>query len=362
MNALSHTLTAAGHARQLHVVRRSDRSANQAERAVRRVWRELLACLKLPWHEAGWRSRLLLQALPLLVRQAIRDELASTARWGYASTRAGLARALPVEVLRGAYANSAKLARSGRITEGRSGTGQSGEGHRFCAPHEGGCPARPGSGYGGHLSLFEDESGPDIASAVFSWADLFAPFRQLEPDAGELPRADLLSLLFPAPSGERIEAIVYASGWQARIASGTGLASPESLAAIISTGLMLGYSQQEIARQILPAVQGVQSSARRIARTESLRVAAAVQMDAHEGLGDLVVGYQIHATLDKNTRAWHAKRDGTHYYARPVGDQKGYHQLPHPPEEAEDPNERPAGTPHTAWNCRCFVTPLLRPG
>ncbi len=123
---------------------------------------------------------------------------------------------------------------------------------------------------------------------------------------------------------------------------------------------MLGQSQQEIARAILPAVQGVRASARRIARTESLRVAGAVQMDTHEGLGDLVVGYRVMATVDKNTRAWHAKRDGTIYYADPAPGQKGYAQMPHPPEEPADPAERPAGTPQMAFNCRCTLIPVLR--
>src|SRR5262249_16989651 len=35
----------------------------------------------------------------------------------------------------------------------------------------------------------------------------------------------------------------------------------------------------------------------------------------------------------------------------PKSGQKGFAQMPHPPEEAADASERPPGTPRTAWNC-----------
>jgi uncharacterized protein with gpF-like domain len=75
----------------------------------------------------------------------------------------------------------------------------------------------------------------------------------------------------------------------------------------------------------------------------------------------LLIGYQVHATLDQHTRPWHKQRDGTVYYKNPGPGQKGMAQMPNPPDEAADPRERPPGTPHTAWNCRCYLTPVLRP-
>ena len=36
------------------------------------------------------------------------------------------------------------------------------------------------------------------------------------------------------------------------------------------------------------------------------------------------------------------------YYANPENGQKGYYQLPNPPDEADDPNERPVGAPQVA--------------
>lgn len=189
-----------------------------------------------------------------------------------------------------------------------------------------------------------------------SWDDLLAPLRS-DDEPGE---PDWSALLFPAPSEERVSQVVFGSGWQQRLRSGTGLGDPGNMAARITTGLVLGKTHQEIARDLLPEVQRVQATARRIARTESLRVATAIQMDAHRQLGDMVIGYQVRATLDQNTRPWHRERDGTVYYLDPGPGQKGMAQCPHPPDEAADPTERPADAPATAWNCRCWLSPVLR--
>lgn len=163
---------------------------------------------------------------------------------------------------------------------------------------------------------------------------------------------ELLDILFPKPTEQQVRSVIFAGDWTGRLAATTRLAPPLTLAGLLTAGLLAGKSQQEIARDIAPAVNNVRASARRVARTECLRVAAAMQMEAHEQLGDLVIGYQIHATLDKHTRRWHRERDGTIYYLRPRPNQKGPEQMPHPPDEAADPRERPPGTPQTAYNCR----------
>lgn len=322
------------HARQVRLCARADRACRVIDRAVLSVWRELLRVLDGPWTQAHGRAELLLRVLPAAVRMEIAGDLGQTVQWAHASTRWALGQALGVRGLR-------------RVADVRDGIR----------------PAHAQHGAGQPLS--EEEAGQAdgregvlgaAQQPLFSWTDLLAPWRQPEPP----DKSDLLSLLFPAPSPQRIDQIVYSSGWADRIRSGTGLADPSHLAQRISTGLMLGRSQEQIARDILPAVQGVASSARRIARTESMRVAGAVQMDAHQALGDEVVGYRLLATLDGNTRPWHAARNGHVYYREPAPGQKGYEQMPHPPQEPQDPAERPAGTPATAWNCRCQLVPVLR--
>ncbi len=120
---------------------------------------------------------------------------------------------------------------------------------------------------------------------------------------------DFLDMLFAAPSEEDI-AELMGTDWLTVLGRSTRLAAPERLAAIIGAGYAAGQTQQEIARVLLPAVDGVRVSARRVARTEGLRIAHATNMAAHEALGELVIGYQMHATLDSRTRPAHAARDG----------------------------------------------------
>ncbi len=134
----------------------------------------------------------------------------------------------------------------------------------------------------------------------------------VSPDTVELREErspDFLDMLFPAPSEADI-AELMGTDWLAVLGRSTRLAAPGRLAAIIGAGYAAGNTQNEIARDLLPAVNGVRVSARRVARTEGLRIAHVAQMRVHEQLGDLVDGYTIRATLDRNTRLAHAARDG----------------------------------------------------
>ena len=116
--------------------------------------------------------------------------------------------------------------------------------------------------------------------------------------------------------------MIYRGDWAKRFASLTRLALPGTLAAAIARGTLELKHPYEIARDIRPLVQNVQVSARRIARTECLRIAHTVQMDTYEKLGDMVIGYQVHAVLDSRTRPAHRERDGFIYYKNPKGDQR----------------------------------------
>lgn len=173
---------------------------------------------------------------------------------------------------------------------------------------------------------------------------------------------DLLELVFPPPDIARLIRLVNSGPdpWHLQLERSTRLASPDLLASILAYGITQGKSQTEIMRDLLPAVNGVRVTARRLARTEGIRVAHAAQMDAHAGLGDLIVGYQIHCVKgNPYTRHWHRDRDGTRYYRNPGPGQLGYDRMPRPPEESPDPRDRPVGTPQTAPNCLCFLLPLI---
>ena len=287
--------------RQLLVHAQADGTAEAADKPIRRVWRAILDLLRgaLPWPEARKKVVQMLSALLPFIRSAIYDRIARIGAWVYGSAARHILATVPKRLL---------------VSAAGGGNGEP----------------------------------PTVAGAAG------------EDPAPRLRITDLGDILFPPPSEEEVHRIVYSSGWQERLAAATRLAQPETLASIIANGMIQGKDQRQIAQEILPAVQQVRVSARRIARTEALRVAGEMQMQAHEALGDLVVGYQVHSMHDEHVRPWHLQRDGTIYYKSPGPGQKGLPQMPRPPEEAPDPNERPPGTPQMAWNCRCFLTPILR--
>jgi len=149
-------------------------------------------------------------------------------------------------------------------------------------------------------------------------------------------REEILELLFPPLDVPFIHSIIYATDWRERLQASTRLATPSALASLLAAGVAAGKSQAEIARDLLPLVDGVRSSARRIARTEAIRVAGEGQLAAHERLGpDLVIGYQVRATLDQHTRPHHAARSGTVYYRNPRPGQLGFDKMPRPPIEED---------------------------
>jgi SPP1 gp7 family putative phage head morphogenesis protein len=167
-----------------------------------------------------------------------------------------------------------------------------------------------------------------------------------------LVQEKLLDFILAPPSPLHLLNVIYRGDWAKRIASLTRLALPGVLAAAIARGTLELKTPYELAREIRPLVQGVQVSARRIARTECLRIAHTVQMDTYEKLGDMVIGYQVHAVLDSRTRPAHRERDGFIFYKNPKPGQRPMSECPKPPMES---NGKPA------FNCRCFLSPVFAP-
>ena len=113
---------------------------------------------------------------------------------------------------------------------------------------------------------------------------------------------------------------------------------------------------QRIAADIRPAVQGVVTSARRVARTAGLWIAHEAELHVYEeGLSDIVVGYTVRAVVDEATRKKHRERNGTAYYRHPKAGQLGYDSMPRPPRES------PKDGGGWSFNCRCFLDPILSP-
>ena len=176
----------------------------------------------------------------------------------------------------------------------------------------------------------------------------------LEAKATPAEEKEIKSMLFKPQSLAKAKAIVKAPtagvSWQARLAQQTKLGEPKQLASIITQWRNSGKTPKEMEKAMLPFVQGVRTTARRVARTEAQRVASMTRMETYEELGDLAVGYQIHATMDSHTRPHHAARSGQIYYKQPKPGQLGLDKMPQPPHE-------PDGS--VAFNCRCYITPVM---
>ena len=159
---------------------------------------------------------------------------------------------------------------------------------------------------------------------------------------------------FPIPDKATIEEIIYQPfgglTWKQRLERATYYATPGKIARVVSQGFQSGDSPTALAKRLKPYVNGIRSTARRLARTMSMHVNHGMQMRAWDGLGELLIGYQVHATHDKKTRPKHRARDGFKYFKEPRWNQRGLDQMPRPPLEAD-------GT--IAWNCRCHLTPIL---
>lgn len=165
--------------------------------------------------------------------------------------------------------------------------------------------------------------------------------------------SDLADILMPPPPAETVlgflDRFIRPADWQA-IGTPSDRRMPEELARQLADGVSRGLTQYELAKELRPFLEGSRVRARRAARTFGLHAANAAQLDAWEGLGDMVDGYTVHATLDQYTRPAHRARDGTRYYLHPRPGQKGLGDMPRPPLEADG---------SIAWNCRCFLTPIL---
>jgi len=151
--------------------------------------------------------------------------------------------------------------------------------------------------------------------------------------------------VFKAPSEDKIGEWVSNPGWfegkrmpwQDRLETlSHKIADKEELRGTISKLYADGASPDAIRKAIQPSVEGIKSSAQRIARTESLRIAEEAQRESYRQVDDLISGMQIWATLDDRTRPEHAARNGTMY-----------------------PKDACPLVPD-APNCRCFTSPVLR--
>lgn len=340
---LSQRLAAHSVTQQIEASVRADAAAAAVDRVFRDHWRNLLRDLntRVIVQAQAAAHQALVGSFPLAV-STVRGILDRHTRWSWATGQGHARSTLPLayleagaklrlgvteSLLEAPYAPSVS-----DITDPKPDSGAI-----ELALHGLGFPIRPG----------------DIRFTMRS--------RYTEPAASpltpEAKRAAFLDLLFPPPSQGVIDSILYATvqgqTWEQRLAGATRTsATPQQLAHVVGQGVAQGKTVQEIAKALLPVVDGVRSTARRIARTESLRVIQEASFQSWQGMKELIVGYQIKAVLDQVTRPDHAKRNGTIYYTDPKNGQKGMSECPHPPLEADG---------SIAWNCRCGLAKVMAP-
>lgn len=301
--------------RQRRAVALADASARAADRQARRVW---AALWRAAADGAGWARYVeLLQLLMPSMRAAVGLSWRRLAVWAYTS-------------------EARLLARQPRIQK------------RMFSSIVGKAAVRSAFVHPLFIKQFAEQwmNGPVLA--VGQKRAFREAFRNDAERCGTLTEDaadDLLPFLFPAPTESDVSRVLAPLLDPARWAGGIGdrvRLSALDVAKQIAFGLSAGQTVGELKKLLTPYFEGSRTRAMRSARTFGLVAVQSMTREAHEQLGDLVVGYQVHATLDGATRPEHRARDGTTYWKEPGPGQKGLAEMPNPPREADG---------SIAWNC-----------
>lgn len=138
-------------------------------------------------------------------------------------------------------------------------------------------------------------------------------------------------------------------------------AATNILLSIVTNAHLNAPDGVDIAKEFLkPVMQIVKANIERSTRTYAAYVANKANMVAYEQLGTALVGFQHHSIIDEHSRPWHAKKNGMTFYNEPKGNQLGRSSMmDSPPIEPVDRYLVPVDAPPIAWNCRCWLTPIL---
>lgn len=312
-NYHSSLIASRGARRQVEILDRAERAADNVDRVIGRAWQLILGVLRtnLGYHANLVRSLIILEDLAGSIRTSLISDFARAYKLARQAETRDIVDVLPNWILRQMSPAPAEVVESREDLEG------------------------------GSIEI--DRSG----------AKTREPARRKR--SAKREKKIYQGLIFPGPTPEevagRLAPFVRPDNWAA-IGGDSGRKMPRELAQAIAGGIARGLTQQQLAKEILPYFAGQQSRARTVARTFSMLVAQHARTDAAEQMGDMLIGYQVHATRDSHTRPEHAARDGTVYYKDPKGHQKGMDQMPQPPLEADG---------SLAFNCRCWLSPVLKP-
>ena len=161
-------------------------------------------------------------------------------------------------------------------------------------------------------------------------------------------RKQLVRSVFPGIKGSDIIKIIQTQNISARLAtsmSRSGL-SPNQVAQAA-----IARSEEALKRSMVSQYFArLRNIAYTIGRTSVAKMAGDAGKAVYESLPRNLVGFQVHGILDDRIRPAHRERNGTIYYKTPRYGNKGFDEMPNPPTEAD-------GT--TAFNCRCWLSPVV---
>jgi hypothetical protein len=168
-------------------------------------------------------------------------------------------------------------------------------------------------------------------------------------------RAALKKLLFAPPSKDKVRAILHSTTapdaipWDQRIKT-VSHRELGQLSRELSVGYSTGANIDQQTKTIRHHVDNLEWMARRIARTEGVRIAEASLRETWDRAGDLIAGVQWFSALSKWTRAAHAARHLTIYVRQSDGSFVA--------EEGEFAGKELPTVP-LGPNCLCWTSPVL---
>ena len=217
MNLVTSSLAARGQIGKVHTLVIADKQSDAMDKETNKLWKQILAIIHAKPLPVDAREKLtkLFAAINLSLYVGVGNALSRVVRFNMANAAADMTEVLPLEYLNVLVALKQSAAPQRlRVVEGRKAT--------------------------------------------------------------QAERRKIESMLLPLEDEATVNRLVYSTthgvSWRARMAAQTGLATPQQLADTIIAGSMAGEDPQALTRRVLPVVQNNRVSARRIARTEAIRM------------------------------------------------------------------------------------------
>lgn len=181
--------------------------------------------------------------------------------------------------------------------------------------------------------------------------------RPLPPDPGPAPKVHYTDKREAFVTPAKAQAIIRRGKYRERMERWSGkITDKKTVSSLIAAGVGQGRSLKQIAADIEPHVQGLSSSAMRIARTEAARIHNEIAEENFKKYEGIIAGYRVTNPLDDVTRPDHRTRAseknerggrGRIYWVKEHAPKGAKYYADDRPELPDEPN------------CRCTYVPVL---